>query len=306
MIKLRNLSTGLYHDFEITKFPDGTSQVWKIKDLDLLARYEVLWMFENEAELIHVVQLAQLLHNATDDATSIDLNMPYLVYGRQDKKIQNDSTFARSIVLNILGQHFAHIKTFDAHSYDPRILSQSPQAFFKQVFNQQLICYPDAGSLNRYKTLFTAPSLEFYKIRNQSTGEILDTNLIENEYVHLIKGGTILIIDDLIDGGGTFVPIVKELLKRGAKQVDIAASHGLFSKGPEVLYDAGITNIYTTNSLLRNKANNGSFWYNPAKGYDAENKRGFNVMDVLPPTPQPKPEEIVMTEEMRRFERKML
>jgi hypothetical protein len=35
-------------------------------------------------------------------------------------------------------------------------------------------------------------------------------------------------------------------------QIDLAVSHGLFSKGKQVLFDAGISNIYTTNSLLRN------------------------------------------------------
>lgn len=34
--------------------------------------------------------------------------------------------------------------------------------------------------------------------------------------------------------------------------VDLAVSHGIFSKGKGCLYNAGISNIYTTNSLLRN------------------------------------------------------
>ena len=53
MIKLREVETNRFLDFEITKFPDNTSQVWKINPPpEPMTKLEVIWNFENEAEMI--------------------------------------------------------------------------------------------------------------------------------------------------------------------------------------------------------------------------------------------------------------
>lgn len=60
MIKL--LVNGQEVKFTTTIFPDGTSQVWKVEDQGLnLEEAEILWVYENESELFHVLQLAHLL-----------------------------------------------------------------------------------------------------------------------------------------------------------------------------------------------------------------------------------------------------
>ena len=51
-------------------------------------------------------------------------------------------------------------------------------------------------------------------------------------------------VDDLCDGGATFILLAKELLSKGAKEVHLFVSHGIFSRGLGVLFDAGIKRVF--------------------------------------------------------------
>src|SRR5687767_14788130 len=105
-----------------TRFPDGTSQVWKLNP-ELLrpgSSVVVAWRFESEAEVMQLAQLATLLrHNGVRKT----LDMRYLPYGRQDKSISNDATFALhtfASVLNAMG--WAEVTMWDPHSPVARAL----------------------------------------------------------------------------------------------------------------------------------------------------------------------------------------
>lgn len=257
MIILRNQLTKEKYPFKITQFPDGTSQVWQIDPLPKKSDVvEVVWMFENEAEVFHLYQLNCLLQNF--DYRQIVLIAPYLPYGRQDKRISNQSTFARSSFFKIIHQRYIGVETFDAHSlknddgyaYWEPIKSISPDLFFNSILNHDVICFPDEGAYTRYTFNREIPQIYAKKVRDQQTGQIqsLELQLTRTD----LTNKDILIVDDICDGGGTFIQLAKELQKYNPRSIDLAVSHGLFSKGKQVLHDAGIRNIYTTNSLLRN------------------------------------------------------
>lgn len=247
--------------FEITKFPDGTSQVWKIEDDVPFDEFGdspvILWLFENEGELMHVLQLASLVeaHLGSDCI----LRVPYLPYGRQDKEIDNKLSFALNTFKNALYHaNICRIETFDAHSqsemvYEDYTNMPSVKDFHNSIFDlnkHDVICYPDKGASTRYKKGFYGiPVVYCDKVRNQQTGEILGLKVV-SEFDLTDK--RIIIIDDICDGGMTFIKVAEALRPFNPKQIDLAVSHGLFSKGRQVLHDAGITDIYTTNSLLRN------------------------------------------------------
>jgi len=54
-----------------------------------------------------------------------------------------------------------------------------------------------------------------------------------------------MIVDDICDGGATFILLAKELYAAGAKEVNLFVTHGIFSKGLIPLYEAGIKRIFT-------------------------------------------------------------
>lgn len=262
MIRLKSPS----NDWQIitpTIFPDKTSQVWKI-DMPETKIVIIKWNFESESELIYLAQLVALL--GKNNNREIILEIPYLPYARQDKDISNNTTFARDTFLRLLStMDFIKIITYDIHSdigfgrpYG-RFESKKP-IHIHQVIKEtkpDIIFYPDEGALNRYSRMFLEekcdlnmlPKAYGEKIRDQLTGTITGYNI---ENLHDLKGKNILIIDDICDGGATFIEAAKKLLELGANSIDLCVSHGIFSKGKEHLYKNGIRNIYCTNSLIKN------------------------------------------------------
>ncbi|MAX71916.1 MAG: hypothetical protein CMC76_12600 [Flavobacteriaceae bacterium] len=63
-----------------------------------------------------------------------------------------------------------------------------------------------------------------------------------------LQGKDCLIVDDICDGGGTFIGLAKELKKHNAGNLYLAVSHGIFSKGLEEL-NQYFTKIFTTDSF---------------------------------------------------------
>lgn len=251
MVKL--LSNGIEVPFSTTIFPDGTSQVWKLDSNKLFqdGNNKILWLFENEGELMHVCQLAQLLTRHYE--CSPDLHVPYLPYGRQDKLISNETSFSLFTFESMLRTSGIHrINTFDAHSDAAASVKSTPAVdFHKSLPQHDLICFPDKGAAQRYKESYYGSKVIFCeKVRDQLTGNITGLKLITMG--HDLTNQSVLIVDDICDGGMTFIKVAEALNPFKPKQVNLAVSHGLFSKGKQCLHEAGITNIYTTNSLLRN------------------------------------------------------
>ena len=86
--------------------------------------------------------------------------------------------------------------------------------------------------------------LECGKRRNVTTGELSGFTVpIED-----LKNRPCLIVDDICDGGGTFLGLGSELKKKNAGELFLAVSHGIFSKGFDQLSDI-YTQLFTTDSI---------------------------------------------------------
>lgn len=262
MIKLK-LESGEEHIVVPTVFPDGTSQVWKLPENFYGApAIHIVWYFESEAEFMQLIQIQYLLDYSHAGIIKT-LFIPFLPYGRQDKKISNDNTFALRPFFDFLTGNYRNtlITTLDAHNKEPIkncIDSRSPAKYIlKSLIHSQadLVCYPDAGAKDRYNHLVPMDNVVADKVRDQSTGQITGHKLIDTGKVSsqdMIQGKTVLIVDDICDGGRTFTSMAKMLLESGAKNVDLYVTHGIFSQGYDVLKKAGIRNVYTTNSIIGN------------------------------------------------------
>lgn len=238
------------HKIKPTIFPDKTSQIWKLPNgcFDReRAIQNVFWYFENEAELIHLHQLVTLLDSLELSAA---LHIDYLPYGRQDKMVSNETTFAlHSFAKIINGMQFESVTCTDPHSEEAAKLIDGfkalyPTAGIEYTFKENgydIACYPDKGAVAKYTKLYSLPYINADKVRDQLTGAILGLQVSGD-----VEGKKILIIDDICDGGMTFQVLARQLYAKGAKQVDLYVSHGLFTKGTQVLTDAGIVNIYTS------------------------------------------------------------
>jgi ribose-phosphate pyrophosphokinase len=237
---------------KVTKFPDGTSQVWQLPE-QRIKNAEIKWVFQSEDEFMHLAQLKDLMDK---EGVETSLVITYLPYGRQDKKVDNGLTFALrtfSYLLNSLD--FISVLIRDPHSEIALGLIHNSKAYYlsrevSQLFKDtkmDLMCFPDKGALNKYSSIYKeTPYIYGEKVRDQLTGRITSYKVIGNE---AIANKKILIVDDICDGGATFKLLAAQLIKNGAAQVDLFVSHGLFTQGLEGLWTAGISNIFCFDKL---------------------------------------------------------
>lgn len=249
-----------------TLFPDGTSQIWQ---LDLAsfenAPVKIIWQFELEAELIWVNQLICLLKASRIEVA--ELFIPYLPYARQDKSISNEHTFAKRVFLDMLfADKVSKVSTLDVHSNDDVVYSYTPAAYIAQAiaeFKPNVLVFPDTSAFKRYAGLADLRQFEVIvleKVRNQATGQIsaltLDT---DNTSANMVNANqdvehSMLIIDDICDGGATFINAALFLHTHYRCRVALYVTHGIFSKGFEKMISAGISAFFTTQSLIKNEA----------------------------------------------------
>jgi len=235
-----------------TIFPDKTSQIWKVHVPNRGPAIEIEWDFESEDEFMHVAQLKHLV--SSESNRPVCLYLPYLPYGRQDKMVSSNATFALRTFANLINSlEFDHVSCFDPHS---DVASSSLNNFSAVYPNHEIInaayrcgatlfCYPDFGALNKYtRVMHEHPFIHGKKIRDQSSGVITHYDLVGDP-----SGQNVLIVDDICDGGATFIFLVKALLLRGATEVNLYVSHGIFSKGTDILKQAGIKNIFTKDGI---------------------------------------------------------
>lgn len=256
-----------------TIFPDGTSQIWKLPPWVISTNpLRIVWNFETEREIIDLISLFRLIPKPD----RVWLHIPYLPYARQDKLVANDATFNLTVFADLINQlKVGKITTVDVHSPAAEILINRLENLevtdlhttMVHIATPDVIVFPDAGASNRYskKPFEGIPSIFFRKTRDPATGAILGLepsvrnppNMshiggIPAEAIN--RGAKILIVDDLCDGGATFVEVAKYL--RGVHddlKITLFVTHGIFSRGRQFLYSNGIDQIYTTNSILKNE-----------------------------------------------------
>lgn len=243
-----------------TRFPDKTTQIWNLPDevfSEKLAKVE--WDFDYESELIELAQVKDLLD---ENKIKADLYLDFLPYGRQDKYVRNHNTFALYSFAKLLNAlSFDRVYCLDPHSETATRLINNfiPYYPIKTIKNLKIkleadmLCYPDSGAKYKYSQILGEPAIFADKIRDQITGKITSLkigtdsgtliNTLSPDFGSKLE--KILIVDDLCDGGTTFTMLAKELYRIGAKEVNLFVTHGIFSKGLHVLYEAGIERVFT-------------------------------------------------------------
>lgn len=231
----------------VTIFPDNTSQVWKLPESTFESKFALVrWEYSNEAEVMHLAQLQDLLNSR---GIRTVLSMKYMPYARQDKHIANDTTFALTTFLKIInGLNFYKIIVMDPHDFDAFRPSCQGVALYPtdkvneiiKIVQADILCYPDKGALKKYSKIYDFPYMYGEKVRDQATGNITSYKIVGDP-----TGKNILIVDDICDGGMTFKLLAKDLLAAGAKSVVLFVTHGIFSKGVRTLFESGIQRVFT-------------------------------------------------------------
>ena len=193
-------------------------------------------------------------------AKNITAVIPYFGYARQDRKIVPRTSISAKLVSNLITKAGAdRVVTVDLHAgqiqgfFDIPVDNLFATPIFsrhikRKIKTKNLICVaPDVGGVERARALGRKLDIGLAIIdkRRPAPGKSQVMNVIGN-----VKGKTCIIVDDIIDSGGTIVNATDALIKRGAKEVHVYITHGVLSgKAVEKIKKSKINNLVVTDTI---------------------------------------------------------
>ena len=243
---------------KVDSFPDGTPLFRLYPRIKNNQQLMITWLFDSMSELF-ILQCIADFYKGCD----LILEMPYIPNARMDRVKNPDEVFTLKTfakVLNSIG--FKLVLVDNAHSDVSRALIDNIQDNGLQTISNFIstipvdidtIMFPDTGACKRYSTLDAVKDnydiVVGEKTRDWRSGKILGLEIKGNP--ENIKDKNILIIDDICSKGGTFKYSAIELKKLGAKDIYLYVSHCENVIDIAALKEAGITKVFTTNSIYR-------------------------------------------------------
>ena len=253
--------------YKISKFPDGQQTI----DLETGYNYDKAnILIQSRMTSFKDVELIICANQALKNvgAKNVGLFVPYFIGARSDRKFQEGgSNYLKQVICPIINsQKFFTVTVLDPHSD----VLEACLNNYQKVDNITLVKFaltsidnkndarervclvsPDAGA---YKKIFDVAKhfqinnvVTANKVRDMKTGKILSTEipnlpgLVEDSMKYII-------IDDICDGGRTFIELAKAIKEQNAEaKVYLVVTHGIFSAGFKEL-NKYFEGIFTTNS----------------------------------------------------------
>lgn len=195
------------------------------------------------------------------DGKNINLNILYLMGARYDRNMKKglEDSFDLKVVSNIINSlGFNSVSILDPHSDTSLALIENSRAYdahdqmsnvFMGYSKDRVLVVPDAGAFkksNQYKETYNCEdSILCLKERSVVDGS-LKTKVIDPCKA---EGKDVIIVDDICDGGRTFINIAEEIKGKGVKpkSMTLAVTHGIFSQSIYV-FKGFFDHIITTDS----------------------------------------------------------
>jgi ribose-phosphate pyrophosphokinase len=274
-LNLVNPNDVLSCKYEISRFPDGQQSI-RILEHNYtkyisLREQKAPIIIESRLNTFQDLELIICANQALKEigVKSVKLFIPYCIGGRSDRKFQEGGiNYIKTVIAPIINsQNFDEVRVMDPHS---DVLEACINNFVKltnfnlgvmslrdigdgkdDIKNKICLVSPDAGA---YKKIFDFAGwfgvkeiITASKVRDIESGKILKTIVpsLEN-HVDTMK---YVIVDDICDGGRTFIEIAKVIKEEKPNaEVYLIVTHGIFSAGFGELGEY-FDGIYTTNSI---------------------------------------------------------
>lgn len=192
-------------------------------------------------------------------AREITAVVPYFGYARQDRKAKPRQPITSKLVADMLtvagvnrvvtiDLHAAQIQGFFNVPIDDMNALPILCQYFKSLNLEDLcVVSPDHGGATRARKLANALHCEIAIIdKRRPRPNVAEVMGIIGE----VKGKNCIMIDDMIDTGGTIVAGAEVLRERGAKEVYIACSHAVFSgEAPKRLQNSSAKQVVVTDTI---------------------------------------------------------
>lgn len=249
-----------YPKVKMPKFSAGESHV-QIDDKDELKRLDsevnqgvilvIKCEFTCDSDLFLIAFLADAVRKV-HKAAKIILSIPYFPYARQDRYTTPGSSFTLKFVADFINNlNFERVRVKDPHSVVlPTLLNNcviSPNNYIalnrvvdklraEGKADNLVVVSPDIGAIKRSKNISELLGCRFAimdKTRDPSTGQITKTEI----YGDLKDGDQVIVVDDICDGGRTFIELAKTIRETTNATFHLFVTFGIFSKGKDVLYE---------------------------------------------------------------------
>lgn len=202
--------------------------------------------------------------------SDIKLTLKYFPQARADRVFQQGQPLPAKVFANVLNSFgFSKVYIYDPHSdVTPALIDNVEVLTQQDLLMQKLthinkylkdftLCAPDLGATKKIfdsvQLLGHEDYIQAVKIRDVKTGNIVKCDLTVDKVED-----NILIVDDISDGGDSFKFLAQKLKEKGAGRVGLYVTHGIFSKGLEVL--RGDVDFIFVNNIVGNYINQEMIW----------------------------------------------
>ena len=194
-----------------------------------------------------------------EGARRVTAAIPYLAYSRQDKSKPGESMATAWVGSLLRASGIDDILTVDAHSrraselYPIPITSLSTAELFAGAIRRHgladaTVVAPDNGAIERCRRVIDAAGLGgqiVYCEKSRTMHGVSHTAVIGE-----VVGPRAIIVDDVLDTGGTLLSACEKLRKRGVEEIHVMVTHGLFTGSRwERLWSLGVKTIYCTDAI---------------------------------------------------------
>lgn len=219
--------------YKVISFPDGESHI-VLDEINRKDMVDVFCRIANPDDLFLLMQVGDILNR---QEVQFKLNISYLMGMRMDRVMSFNEAFSLKVVANVINSlNATSVRIVDSHSDITTSLIRNsyniqPNLHF---ISENTICFPDKGAADRNKLIiqnsdFKKPVLICNKKRDLHTGELSGFEILNPE---VYIGGSICVVDDLCDGGGTFAGVAKEIRKIAPNaELNIQVTHMVNPKG---------------------------------------------------------------------------
>ncbi len=258
-------------DMEVKKFKDGEFKV-RIKDNIRGKRCYFIHDSNNIPNDWYVQLEFAIQAMRFSSKNEVNVVLPYTRFARQDKKDESRVSVNMKALARMISQYANRIITVDLHNsttsgfFDIPCdeLSSAPSVVdhiaknHNEILSNLVIVSPDVGGAKRavdfserFERYGFKPEVAIgYKVRKEA-GKVDEVRIIGE-----VENKNCLIVDDMIDSGGTLIMTLEELKRRGAKNISAYGTHGIFSKGTKVLSTFDKVFISDTLSVERDAEHN--------------------------------------------------
>lgn len=248
---------------EIIKFPAGEVTA-RVSDIE--SPFLIHCDFRSYDDIFVALSTANAVRHARPDVF-IRLLIPYFPSSRQDRVTGDGHPFDAQVVAGVLSSgEFDEIVTWDAHSdvlgalFAPGAFINIPQHellthLVDDIHNPVLVS-PDSGAEKKTRKLsewLDIPMLQATKVRDIKTGALSGAEI---PYDSRCDQRNMVIVDDICDGGRTFINLAVAVKnKYKPKSLHLVVTHGIFSKGKQVLLDV-FDSVQALNDFTTKQENN--------------------------------------------------